>query len=245
MGSGCEVTVILPTLNERACLQAMAPRLEAELAPYSAELLVVDDNSPDGTADWVRGHEGSGPWRLLRRDRPRGLASAVVDGIAAARGALLVVMDADGSHPPELLPKLIDPLRGGTAEFVLASRFVRHGADRGLGPLRRAISWTASGLARPLTSVSDPMSGFFSVTRAVADRAKLAPVGYKIGLEILVRCRPAPIIEVPYVFTERVAGTSKLGGRQVFAYLDHLVRLYRVRYGRGGGGAGGRASRTR
>ncbi|MHB8351818.1 MAG: polyprenol monophosphomannose synthase [Thermoplasmata archaeon] len=243
MGAGVEVTVILPTLNERACLEALRPRLEAALAPYPAEVLVVDDNSPDGTAGWVRDRVGSGPWRLLLRDRPRGLASAVVEGIAQARGELLVVMDADGSHPPELLPKLLDPLRSGRAEFVLASRFAHHGSDPGLGPLRRAISWSAASLARPLTAVTDPMSGFFSVTRTVTDRAALAPFGYKIALEILVRCRPSPIEEVPYVFTERMAGVSKLGGRQVLGYVGHLARLYRFRYG--GGGAAGRASRTR
>lgn len=241
MGTAPEVTVILPTLHERACLEALRPRLERVLAPYAAEVLVVDDNSPDGTAAWVRGLGGSGIWRLLLRDRPRGLASAVVDGIGAARGRIVVVMDADGSHPPELLPRLLGPIRDGRAEFVLASRFVPGGADAGLGPLRRAISRTAAALARPLTPVSDPMSGFFAVDRSVAARAHLAPVGYKIGLEILVRCRPEPVAEVPYVFAERVAGESKLGGRQVAGYLGHLARLYRFRYGPGAGPA----SRTR
>ncbi|MGI0151205.1 MAG: glycosyltransferase, partial [Thermoplasmata archaeon] len=148
-----EVTVIVPTLNERACLEALGPRLEAVLARYEAEILVVDDGSPDGTADWVRAREDGGRWRLLERGRPRGLASAVVDGIGAARGEVLAVMDADGSHPPEVLPRLIDPIRSGRAEFALASRFAEEGSSRGLGPIRWIISWAAARLARPLTPV--------------------------------------------------------------------------------------------
>jgi dolichol-phosphate mannosyltransferase len=235
-----DLSVILPTYNERPALEALRPRLEAALRPYAAEVVVVDDGSPDGTAELVRGFAARGGWRLAQRDRRRGLASAVVRGFAEAEGDILLVMDADGSHPPETIPRLVEPIRDGRAEFVLASRFVPGGSDAGLVGARRWVSWGATLLARPLTEVRDPMSGFFAVRRAVIGRSRLAPVGYKIGLEVLVRCRPEPIVEVPFDFAARIAGTSKLGARQIGSYLHHVARLYAWRiFG------GGRASRTR
>jgi dolichol-phosphate mannosyltransferase len=236
-----DASVIVPTFNERACLRLIAPRLEAALREYTSEIWVVDDASPDGTAEEVRAREGPGsPWRLLERVGKRGLASAVLDGFGRVRGDIVAVMDADGSHPPELLPHLIEPIRRGRAEFVLASRHVPGGEDRGLAGWRKSLSWGASVLARPITSVRDPMSGYFAVKRSVLGRARLTPIGYKIGLEVLVKCRPKPIQEVPFRFEPRVAGESKLGGGEIANYLRHLARLYVWR-----GARAGRASSTR
>jgi hypothetical protein len=228
MGWGrVDVSVIVPTFDERDALRLLAPRLEAALRPYAAEILVVDDASPDGTAAEVRARMGPGsPWRVLERVGKRGLASAVLDGFAESRGDIVVVMDADGSHPPEVLRRLVEPIREGRAEFVLASRHVSGGEDRGLNRWRRGLSWGASVLARPITSVRDPMSGFFAVKRNVLGRARLTPIGYKIGLEVLVKCRPKPVEEVPFRFEARVAGESKLGGGEIANYLRHLARLY-------------------
>jgi dolichol-phosphate mannosyltransferase len=236
-----DLTVILPTYNERECLAALHERFEAAVRPYSAEILVVDDSSPDGTGVFVRWLSGNGgPWKLLSRDGERGLATAVVDGFRQARGEVLAVMDADGSHPPETLPKLIAPIAEERAEFVLASRFVPGGSDEGLTPARRVVSWAAAFGARGLTAVHDPMSGFFALRRSVLERSSLAPVGYKIGLEVLVKCHPSPVLEVPFTFRRRVAGISKLGSRQIVGYAHHLERLYRWRYA-----GAGRASSTR
>ena len=150
-------------------------------------------------------------------------------------------MDADGSHPPETIGPLLGPLERGEAEFVLASRRAPGGASPGLSRPRLAISFGARCLAWPLTRVSDPMSGFFAFDRRILERSELRPVGYKIALEILVRCRPSPVREVGFVFSERLAGESKLNGSEVGAYVHHVVRLYGSRLG----GAPRRATTTR
>lgn len=235
-----DLSVVLPTYNERACLETLSPRIAVALRPLRSEVIVVDDNSPDGTGAYVEGLASEGLWRLIRRPGLQGLASAVLLGFREARGEVVVVMDADGSHPPERIPRLVAPVLAGRAEFALATRFAPGGSDEGLRGLRRVVSSAATALARPLTPVSDPMSGFFAVRRSILERGPLAPIGYKIALEVLVKCRPEPIVEVPFVFERRLAGESKLGYRQIVAYVQHLKRLYGWRYF-----GGGRASRTR
>jgi dolichol-phosphate mannosyltransferase len=220
------VSVVLPTLNERDALERLAPLLRAALAPFSAEVIVVDDGSTDGTEALVRGWQAEGGYRLLERGAKKGLASAVADGLRLAAGEVVVVMDADGSHAPESVPELLRPVLDGRAELALGSRAVPGGSAPGLTLGRRLLSWGAALLARPLTTVRDPMSGFFAVRRSVVARAPLSPIGYKIGLEILVRCRPRPLVEVPIRFAPRWAGESKLGGVQIVGYLRHLARLY-------------------
>lgn len=226
MGGAPGVSVVVPTLREVESLRLLAPRLAAGLRGYEAEVLVVDDDSGDGTEALVADLARSGPFRLLVRRGKRGLASAVLDGLAATTGAVVVVMDADGSHPPELLPQLIEPCRTGTAEFVLASRHVPGGDDGLMRASRRFVSGGASILARPLTGVHDPMSGYFALRREILARAPLRPLGYKIGLEILVKCRPHPVREVPFAFGNRLAGASKLDSKVISHYLRHLARLY-------------------
>lgn len=226
-----DFSLILPTLNERRSLEVLGPRIEAAVAGYSAEAIVMDDCSTDGTAEWVEARRASNPlWRIIRRSGPKGLAAAVIDGFRAANGRVIVVMDADGSHPPELVPKLVDPIANGAAEFVLASRGDIRDSKRGLNPTRKAISYVATLLARPLTSVSDPMSGFFALDKEILSRSPLSPLGFKIGLEVLVCCRPTPIVEVSYIFQNRIAGESKLGSRHIVEYLWHLLKLYRRKH---------------
>ena len=222
-------SVVLPTYNERGSLQALDARMRSAVGPRGGEILVVDDSSPDGTAAFVRDLARTGPYRLLSRAARLGLASAVLEGIGHAAADVVVVMDADGSHPPEAIPSLVEPLLSGQAEFVLASRHLPGASSEGLSGGRRVVSQGAQLLARPLTRVTDPMSGYFAFHRRILERATLAPTGYKIALEILVRCRPSPVREVPYVFAPRLAGESKLGGDQVGQYLRHLGRLYAFR----------------
>jgi dolichol-phosphate mannosyltransferase len=229
MSQALEVSLILPTYNERECLEQLHGRIEAALARYRHEIIVVDDSSPDATADTVARLAAASSYRLLSRPRRLGLSSAVLDGCRAASAPIIAVMDADGSHPPERLPDLIDPIRSGQAEFALGSRRVHGGSDDGLTPFRWLTSWVATVPARALVGVQDPMSGFFAVRRDVLDRARLRPTGYKIALEILVKCHPSPYVEVPFRFGHRLAGESKLGPTVVAAYGRHLVRLYRWR----------------
>ena len=233
-----ELCVILPTVNERLALGRMLPRLESAIAPWSWEVVVVDDASTDGTPEFVRGLTGA--YRLVQRPARLGLASAVIAGIQSSRAPTIVVMDADGSHPPEQVPELVRRVREGGADLALGSRHVAGGGSPGLSRGRRLVSWGARQLARPLTSVRDPMSGFVAFPRRLLRDHPLAPIGYKIALELLVRCRPTTVVEVPYVFAPRLAGTSKLGGREIRQYLRHVLRLYRYRLG-----SLGRASSTR
>ncbi len=220
------VSVILPTYNERASLELLYPALAAALTGLAAELVVVDDGSPDGTAAFARSLQVPVPTRVVERAGKLGLASAVEAGFAAAQGETLVVMDADGSHPPDALPALVDAVRPGRAEFALGSRWVPGGRAPGLTVGRRVLSAGAALLARPLVTVRDPMSGFFAVRRDVLSRGTLAPIGYKIGLEVLVKCHPSPVVEVPIVFRPRAAGESKLGRGEIGHYLRHVFRLY-------------------
>ena len=226
MATPLEVSVVVPTLNECESIALLAPRLAEALRPYRYEVVVVDDDSSDSTAEAVRQIAKTLPWRLYVRHGERGLASAVVLGMQIASGRVVVGIDADGSHPPEVVPALVDPILAGGAEMTIASRHVPGGSSPGLVAERRVLSWGASMLARPLTHVKDPMSGFFAVRNDVLARGPLAPVGYKIVLEILVKCRPSPAVEVPYVFAPRTAGASKLGSGEVGHYLRHVGRLY-------------------
>ena len=235
-----KISVVLPTFNEREALRILGPRLSRSLAEFDSEVIVVDDASPDGTANVVEELGRMGPFRLISRPSRRGLASAVLDGFAQARGDVVAVMDADGSHPPERLPDVLRPVLSGEVEFAIVSRGVKGGDYGDLEPSRRIVSAIASWLVRPLTTVHDPMSGFFAFDRKILDRASLAPTGFKIGLEIMVRCRPVGIREVPYHFAPRLAGASKLGPEEIGGFLIHLARLYATSLG-----PSRRASRTR
>ncbi|HXQ95058.1 MAG TPA: polyprenol monophosphomannose synthase [Thermoplasmata archaeon] len=226
MSEPLEVSVVVPTLNERESIALLAPRIDAALRQYRYEVVVVDDDSSDGTAEEVQRVAARHPWRLYVRRGERGLASAVVRGMQIASGRVIAGIDADGSHPPELLPSMIQPILAGSAEMTIASRNVPGGASPGLSGSRRVISWGAGVLARPLTRVKDPMSGYFAVDRDVLGRGALEPVGYKIVLEILVKCRPSPAVEVPFVFAARSAGASKLGSGEIGRYIRHVGRLY-------------------
>lgn len=221
------LSVVVPTYNERENLAPLAERLFAVLSPQHSELLIVDDNSPDGTAAEAQRLAARWPVRCLVRREQRGLATAVITGFREARGDWLVVMDADLSHPPEAIPLLLERLREPAVSMVIGSRFVPGGRVDLRWPLHRRLnSLVARLLARPLTPVRDAMAGFFCVRRADLRLADLDPVGYKIALELIVRHGWRNVAEVPITFTERAAGRTKLNVREQLRYLRHLWRLY-------------------
>ena len=224
-----DVSVIIPTLNEAANLPVLVPRIAGALAGRRFEILIVDDNSQDETAAVCAGLAETYPLRLLVRTvSAYGLSGAVLHGIAAARGRTLMVMDADLQHPPEQLPALLAALDGG-ADFALGSRYVAGGSTDGEWTFFRKInSEGATLLARPFAgTVRDPMSGFFALPRTVYERAeRLTPLGYKIALELMCKCRVRHVQEVPIHFGVRTRGESKLSLKQQFRYLEHLSRLY-------------------
>jgi dolichol-phosphate mannosyltransferase len=227
MGGTAAVSVILPTYNEREALELLYPILAPAVEAVGGEVIVVDDNSPDGTAAFARSLSNDRVrCTVIERHGVRGLASAVLAGMARSAGDVLLVMDADGSHPASVVPAMVAAVKTGGAEMALGSRRAPGGQAPGLSPPRQVVSTVARWLARPLTSVSDPMSGFFAVRSEVVHRATLAPLGYKIALEILVKCHPKPLVEIPFVFQPRLAGESKLGGVVARYYLQHLARLY-------------------
>src|SRR5207247_2034186 len=168
---------------------------------------------------------------LLVRTANRGLSPAVLDGLRAARHDRLVVMDADLSHPPEKIPDLLAALEGG-ADFVIGSRYVPGGStDAEWGLFRWLNSKLATLLARPLTSAKPPMAGFFAWRRGTFEAGvDLNPIGYKIGLELIVKCRCRKIAEVPIHFADRKVGQSKLSFREQLRYLQHLRRLFIYQY---------------
>lgn len=228
------VSVIIPTYNEAENIQGIVKEALASLrrAGMDGEVVVVDDGSPDGTADLAEALAPRLPVRVVRRQGKMGLGSAVVAGFRAAQGGTLVVMDADFSHPPSLLPKLVRALDGDKADVAIGSRHVSGGGTEDWGRGRRLVSWGATLLARPLTSVKDPMSGFFALRREVVDGIDLGTRGYKILLEILVKGNigpgPGRVAEVPFVFKDRRAGTSKLGAGEFSSYAGHVLRLMSV-----------------
>ena len=230
------LSVIVPTYNERDNIRPLLERVLAvfDKLPGGAELLIVDDDSPDRTADEARGVARSlgaeDRVRVIVRKGERGLAPAVMEGFREAAGDILAVMDADLSHPPELLPELLGPILSGRAEVAVASRRVKGGGVSNWPLRRRLSSWFAGLLARPLVQIRDTTSGYFALRRSVIEGAKLKPRGYKIGLEILVRGRYDRAEEVPFVFTDRAAGRSKLGGGVVLDGLAQLGSLYRERF---------------
>jgi dolichol-phosphate mannosyltransferase len=195
------------------------------------DLLIMDDDSRDGTVEAVA--RRSEPWvHLVVRTTDRGLSPAVLDGLYRARGEVLACMDADLSHPPDALPAMLDALEAG-ADFVFGSRYVKGGSTSDDWTILRWLnSRAATLLARPLTAVRDPMSGFFALRRSTFGKGRhFRPVGYKIGLELIVRCRCRRVVEVPIHFSNRRFGRSKLTVKQQLLYLEHLRRLYAFRFG--------------
>jgi dolichol-phosphate mannosyltransferase len=227
------LSIIVPTFREVDSLPFLIERVarlrERDLP--GLELIIVDDDSRDGTEALMASRPET--WlRLFVRTQDRGLSQAVLFGLAQASGDVFVVMDADLSHPPETIPAMLEALAQG-ADFVVGSRYMHGGSTAdGWGVLRWINSQVATLLARPLTDISDPMSGFFALTRATFQRAQNpSPLGYKIGLELLVRCRCQDVREVPIHFSTRAHGESKLTLKQQMLYLRHLMRLYAFKLG--------------
>ena len=227
------LSLIVPTYNESRNLEELLRQLTAVLEPCLAgeyEILVVDDDSPDGT--WAVAMRLSERWpavRVMRRRSEKGLSTAVIRGWQAARGETLAVIDADLQHPPEVLAQLWEAIQAG-ADLAVASRHTEGGGVSDWSALRRLLSRGAQLLGLALLPsvvgrVSDPMSGYFMLRRAAIAGAELSPLGYKILIEVLGRGRIRTISEVGYVFRERLAGESKVTARLYADYLRHLLRL--------------------
>jgi dolichol-phosphate mannosyltransferase len=226
-------SLVVPTRNESHNLAELIARLKPAIASElgdSYEILVVDDNSPDGTWQVAASLAAADPHVIaLRRMEERGLATAVVRGWQAARGSLLGVIDGDLQHPPEVTAQLIAAMRKG-ADLAVASREAQGGGTSDWSLLRLLISRGSRALGRVLLPgvlglVTDPMTGFFVVRRTAIENVLLAPCGYKILVELLVRSRIRTIVEVGYVFQSRQRGESKASLKVFVDYVQHLIRL--------------------
>jgi dolichol-phosphate mannosyltransferase len=220
------LSVVVPTYNEAGSVTGLAERLHTALAGREWELVIVDDGSPDRTADVAAALAPRIPTNVVRRAGKAGLASAVVAGFQAARGDILVVMDADLSHPPETVPALIDAIERG-ADLAVGSRYVRGGGVMDWPLKRRVVSRIACLMGNALVPVRDATSGFFALRRSVIEGVTLNPIGFKIGFEVIARGRYKTAVEVPYTFRDRELGASKFGRREIAQYVVQLGQVAR------------------
>jgi len=222
------ISIIIPTLNEVENIDTLLRRVfeVIEKNGLNAEVLVADGGSTDGTVETVGKWADTRPVKLIRSDGRRGLSGDVLNAAGQAEADIVAVMDADLSHPPETLPELVHPVRDGSCDMVIGSRYVRGGQIPGWPWHRRLFSRAATLLAWPLVSVSDPMAGFFAVKRDLLLKFGQFSDGYKIGLEIMAQSDDTiRVKEVPITFTDRERGSSKLGWRNIKNYFKQIVRL--------------------
>ncbi len=228
-----DISVIIPTYNESLNLPILIPRIAAALKSIHHEIIIADDNSPDGTYQEARQLARRFPQvRAICRTHDRGLSPAVIDGFAVANGDLFVVMDADLQHDEKILPFFLNRFQHG-AEIIIGSRKTEGGGIEGWSWSRRFISAVASLIARVMVKglPGDPMSGYFGISaklfRQIADQVN--PRGFKILLEILAHSGKVEISEIGYIFRPRTHGESKLSSRTIFSYL---IALYDLRFGK-------------
>jgi dolichol-phosphate mannosyltransferase len=224
-----ELTLVIPTFNERENVPVLLERLSATLVGIAWEVVFVDDDSPDGTADLVRSLTRRHPnVRCLHRIGRRGLASACVEGVMSSAAPYVAIMDADLQHDESLLPKMLEALRGERLDIVVGSRFSGGGNVTSMSDLRIRLSGVANRLARLVVKaeLSDPMSGFFMLRRPVFDAAvrRLSAQGFKILVDLFASSpKPLAFKELGFTFRERRHGESKLDSLVGIEYLQLLI----------------------
>jgi dolichol-phosphate mannosyltransferase len=223
-------SIVIPTYNEASGIGKLLGALGAVFEEHGldGEIIVVDDNSPDGTGELVERLSRDLPVRCLHRRGKLGLSSAVIQGwgVARSESVALGAMDADFSHDINALPKMVEALESREYGLAVGSRYVPGGGIANWPKRRIITSRVACWLARPLTRVKDVTSGYFLVCRKALSGVTLDPIGFKIGLEVIAKAHYGRAVEIPYVFTDRVAGVSKLNEREILNYLKQLSRLY-------------------
>lgn len=225
------ISITIPTYNERKNIKELVHNIHAVLHEYDYELIIVDDNSPDGTADVAEELSKNYPIRILKREGKLGLASAILYGFQNSKGKILGVIDADLQHPPEYMKKFIRATKE-EYDIVIGSRYVDGGKIENWSKYRTLISKGAILLSRPLTTVKDPTSGYFFIKKNVINGISLSPIGYKMLLEILVKCSYERVVEIPYTFKSRQNGHSKLKNGEYINYLKLLYHLYMFKLNR-------------
>ena len=232
-GSGqLQLSVVVPTFNERGNVTALFQKLETALAGVAWEVIFVDDNSPDGTWQEVRDLARSdGRVRCIRRIGRRGLSGACIEGILASSGPCAAVMDADLQHDETQLAKMLALIEEGAAELVVGSRYVEGGNADSFNRARAGASAFATEIAKRVLGVriADPMSGFFMIRRDRFEQLapKLSTQGFKILLDIVASARgELKTVEVPYSFGARLHGESKLDSMVALDFLGLVLAKF-------------------
>lgn len=220
------ISIIVPTYNEASNITELVIRISKALT-IDYELIIVDDGSDDGTGKIAEDLSKRYPIKVLHRGGLLGLSSAVIDGMKICSGGFIGVIDADLSHPPEMIPILLRNIVENNADIVIASRFVNGGGVENWPKKRLMLTKTAQFIVRPLVGdIKDPMSGFFILRRTILSIDQLVPRGFKILLEILVKSRCSKVIECPFVFKDREHGVSKLTPKVLKDFIRQLSDLY-------------------
>ena len=224
-----ELSVVVPTFNERDNVTVLYRRLEATLSGIAWEVVFVDDNSPDGTWEVVRAlARKDSRVRCIRRIGRRGLSGACIEGILASSGPYAAVIDADLQHDETQLPKMVALLRSGEAELVVGSRYIEGGSADSFNKQRAGASQLATEVARRAlkVEVADPMSGFFMIRRDRFEQLapQLSTQGFKILLDIIATAQgKLRTIEIPYTFGSRQHGESKLDSMVALDFLGLVL----------------------
>ena len=234
-------SIVIPTYNESDNIIRLITEIEKNIPKSdSTEIVIVDDNSPDGTGKLVENYikeqklndlpnSKNHRVKLVHRSEKNGLIPAILDGVKQSSGVNILIMDADFSHPPEIIPRMMNELKLNPDTIIVGSRYVEGGRVIGWPKKRKLLSRGASTLARfglNVKSVKDPMSGLFALPRTLIQNISIDTKGYKILLEILVKNKQVPIIEIPYTFTDRQSGKSKMSYNVIFNYAEAIWQLY-------------------
>jgi dolichol-phosphate mannosyltransferase len=239
-------SIVIQTYNESENILGLISEIEKKLpTSHFTEIIIVDDNSPDGTGKLVENYikeekaknekEDSSNVRnyrvkIVHRTAKNGLIPAILDGVKKSSGTYVLIMDADFSHPPEVIPKMMREVALNPNSIIIGSRFIEGGKVVGWPQRRKILSMGASSLARlglNVKRVKDPMSGFFALPRELIQNISIDTKGYKILLEILVKNKETPIKEIPYTFTDRQSGKSKMNYNVIMNYGEAIWQLYR------------------
>lgn len=231
-----QVSIIIPTYNESQNILNVLKSI-GDIIPKNifTEAIVVDDNSPDGTGkiveDYLKNVKKIAGYTIdiIHRTTKNGLSSAILSGIQHATGDTIVVMDSDLSHPPQIIPKMIDSLKKYQCDLVVASRYITGGNIQGWTTKRKLMSKIATMIAKKGLGIKtkDPMSGFFAFKKNIIKELNFDALGYKLLLEILVKTKGLNIKEIPYTFENRKFGSSKLDYLTIVDYFKSVWKLYK------------------
>ena len=231
-----QISIIIPTYNESQNILQILKSIKDNLPKnFVTQAIVVDDNSPDGTGklveDYLKNIKKMADYtiEIIHRKAKDGLGSAILKGIQHAKGDTIVVMDCDFSHPPQIIPKLIESIKKYQYDIAVASRYIKGGKIQGWSFKRKTMSKFATLIAKKGLGIDthDPMSGFFAFKRNIIKGLNIDAIGYKFLLEILVKTKDVNIKEIPYTFQNRELGSSKLSIRTIFDYYRSVWKLYR------------------